>query len=226
MRLAAVLLGLTICASGCGGGSDGPAPVSTFDAAQALTTYLTTSIAFPGLTAKDAQGNTYVLDVTMTPSADSTLNGLTYKQTDQNTRITVNGQSASVDQSLTQFLYQLSPTQVAAVVSVTPSSASSPITYGISIAKGTVAVPTAGAVGTFGTFVAETYPPQLDRSTVGIQPLGTGYSLWSIQPDTATTAFACFKLVVGEDCLRINSLGEILGARFTRVAGGQNLIFQ
>jgi hypothetical protein len=81
-------------------------------------------------------------------------------------------------------------------------------------------------VGTFGTFVADTYPPQLDRSTVGIQPLGMGYSLWSIQPHTATTAFACFKLVVGEDCLKFNSLGEILGARFTRVAGGQNLIFQ
>jgi hypothetical protein len=226
MRLTAVLLGLTICTSGCGGGSSGPAPVSTFDAAQALTTYLTTSIAFPGLTAKDAEGNTYVINVTMTPSAESTLNGLTYKETDQNTRITVNGQSTSVDQSLSQILYQLNPTQIAAVVSVTPSSASSSITYAISIAKGTVAVPAAGTVGTFGTFVADTYPPQLDRSTVGIQPLGTGFSLWSIQPDTPATAFACFKLTVGEDCLKINSAGEILGARFTRVAGGQILIYQ
>lgn len=213
-----------------GGGGDSPATAvsPTFNVDRAFTTFLTTPVNFPGLVAKDVQGNNYVLGFSLTPAADYTLNGTTYKQTVQNTTLTVNGVVPAGERFSNQYLYLQSPTRLAAQVVASRNAGFSPIIYAITLLSGSVGLPTAGTVGTSGVYAtAISYPPKIDRTTTtGSTPSGNANITWTIEADTASTVFACLTLPIEKDCIKTNSAGDILGARISLSLSGQTLVFQ
>lgn len=216
---------------GCGGGgsSGGEAqPAVTFNADAAFTTLLTTPVSFTGLSARDAQGNNYALDFSMTPAVNASLNGTSYKRTIQNIALRVNGVVPAGELFPTQFLFTQNPTKLSAVIAETRNSGFSPIICSVSLLTSTGSLPSAGSVGSSGPYAtAVAYPFTSDcSSTAGAVPTGNQAIAWSIETDTATTAFACLNLPSEKDCLKINAAGSILGARITVLAAGQTLVFQ
>lgn len=232
MRLLTLTMTAALCVAGCGGGGGGEAGAPTATVSvnmdRAFTTFLSTPVNFPGLSTRDTQGNNYVLGFNLTPTTDYTLNGTVYKQTVQNTTLTVNGSVPAGERFPSQYLYLQNPTRLSAHIVASRNAGFAPIIYAVTLLNNSVGLPTAGVVGTSGTYATSiSYPAKLDRTTTsGTLPSGNATVTWSIEPDTATTAFACLALPIEKDCLKINAAGDIVGARITVNVGTQTLTFQ
>jgi hypothetical protein len=216
--------------SACGGGGGDPVPAaaSTFNADAAFTTLLTTATSFSGLTAKDSAGNTYTLNFSFTPAADFVFNNAALKQSVQNSSLSKNGAAVPGERFSTQYLYSLNATKLLTIIRAGRNAGFSPIIYSPTVYTSISSLPTAGIAGSSGTLATGiSYSAQLDQTgTTGSAIAGNAPLVWSIEADTATTAFACLSTPIEKDCLKINSAGVISGARATIQVGTEALTFQ
>jgi len=214
---------LTACGGGGGGSTPviapAPTPTTTFNMDAAVASTFTTGINLQGLSAKDSAGNTYTLTAVNTPVADDKFLGVTQKKVIQGVSVSVNGIPASVGSG--SLYYALSPTRILGNVSDIGN---------VTVNQQLTSLPTAGTVSTSGAYsTGVTY----SNSSLAIQ-LSTNTTLWSLEADSATTAWACMTTTTIQsgssstfkNCYRISSAGVISGAKFTLSIAGQTLTFQ
>jgi len=246
------LISLCACALavmyGCGGGgsnvSNSTSPATTtFNADAAFATLFSTPTSFNGLTGRDSAGNNYALNLSFTPAPDFTFNGKAYRQSVQNVFLFKNGIAVKTEVTgehfSTQFLYALNPTSLVAIIRAgrgcpiggvggNSVACTNPITYSATVYSTTSTLPIAGTVGSSGTLATGiSYSSVLSAaSNTGATITGSAPLAWSIEADTATTAFACIATPAEKDCLKINSAGVISGAKATIQIGTESLTFQ
>lgn len=214
----AVAVAALLSACGGGGGGDGsPPPLeSTFNVEAAFANTLTKGINFPNLSA-NWNGIAFQLSIASTPTSDGVFLSQTYHRAIESSRVTINGQAGPVASSTVYFT--LSP--VTLVGGMDGS--------GLTIFTSQGALPTAATVGSSGPFTrADTYVSDSNRTLLGQTVMS-----WTLEADTATTAWACLvysdinNVLFEKDCYRIDAAGTIFNARATLDLGdGTKLTFE
>lgn len=218
MKKLAIVMAMASVVTACGGGGDGGPPTSTtaFNADAAFAFSLTNGVSFSGLTGSDA-GRAFTASIAFTPAADATFAGAVRKRSTQTVSLSTPG--IATQTTTMQMFYTTGPSRL-----VGTTQTGGYIEY---VSQGNL--PTAGSVGQSGPFANGTSYTSSAKTT----QVGTVAITWSIEPDTATTAFACLTSVTTgsvqateKDCFKINAGGTILGARITLTASGINLTLQ
>ena len=210
-----------LAACGGGGGDDTtPTVAAKYSLEAAQIKVVTTGVTWNG-TAVDG-ANTYTMSLSTTPAADEVFEGVVSKKYSASLTIKANG--TIVTAANYSGYYSINPFTV----------------KGAHYADGTYAVatgatgahPTAAKVGDSGSLGTLTLYTDANKTTVK----STSQSTWSMEPDTATTAFGCINFVnkdsagtqtgTGAGCYKIDTSGNILGMRYTISASGKTLVFK
>lgn len=212
--------------SACGGGGSDPAPAPTpvaaasfpLDAAYAKA--MTTGVSLNG-TAVDG-ADTYTMSLSITPASDAVFEGLVRKKSLEVLTLKKNGAV-------------LTATSINAYYTINPFR-----TQGASYSDGTYAVqpnttgtfPTTAKVGDSGALGTLILYANASKAIV----LGTTQSTWTMEADTATTAFSCVNSVIKDaagiqtgtaaGCYKIDTNGNALGMRYTLSVAGKTLVFK
>jgi hypothetical protein len=216
-------VGLLAGCGGGGGGSGDSGPVASsaqFSLDAATVKVLTTGTTLNG-TAVDG-ADTWSISLSVTPASDATFEGTTRKQASQSLTIKKNGATVAAE-SYSQF-FSVSPLVVFGAVY-------SDGTYGVvTVHSGNL--PTAATVGSSGPLETLTLYSNSSKASV----LETEQTTWTIEADTATTAWGCTNSVVrdtgnqvtatGAGCFKIDTTGNVLGMRYTISVSGKTLTFQ
>jgi len=214
--------------SACGGGSDGdasPAPVTpvaatTFPLNTAYTQVSTTGISLNG-TAVDG-ADTWTMALSVTPAADQTFEGATAKKSVQ--AITIKKNGATVLSSGGESFFTINPFMVKGL-------RLNDGTYGVQTVASSV-LSNAAKVGDSGSLGITTVYPNSSKSSVLFTQEGT----WTLEADTATTAFGCSN-IIGKNtagaviastsgCYKIDTNGTVKGMRYTLAVAGKTLVFR
>jgi len=228
MKLRIFLVLSTICAflTACGGGSDSTptTPVTsgatTFPLDAAYTKAYSNAVSLSS-TAVDG-ADTYSATESLTPASDEVFEGVVRKKAIKSATIKKNGVLLTVTNS--QHYFSINPF----------------VLRGARYQDGTYAVQTnivgafasAAKVGDSGALgVLTVYN---DTSKTSIQ--STTASTWTLEADTATTAFSCVnrilknaageKIATATNCDKIDTNGNRLGVRDTLSVDGKTLIFK
>lgn len=218
---AAVAGALAACGGGGGdsGGAGTPAtPALAFNADAALTTALTKGVSISGLSGRDPSlGILFTASIAFAPAADALFDGVLHKRSTQTSSVSATGIPAQT--AITQIFYATAPARFIGSTS----------NAGFVVFTSRGALPTAGAIGQSGAFADGVIFTSSAKST----RTGTVAVTWSIEADTATTAFACLTSVTSgstpateKDCFKIDSAGTILGGKIALTASGVNLTLQ
>jgi len=206
--------------SACGGGGGGDAAVST--ASFPIATAFQNLITKPQSANLNAslKGQALTLAVTSTPAADAVFEGATRKTVQSVQTIRVDGVVRSTS-SNTSY-YDLSPLR--AVGGVYSDGRYSVISQSATI-------PASATVGMQGVGWNETVYANASKTSTD----GTTVTTWSLDADTASTAWFCensvLKPTYGTEgtvslCYKINTNGDILGTKVTMFVQGQSVTFQ
>lgn len=206
---------LTACGGGGGGGAP-PPPEATFNLDAAFANTLTQGISFPNLRA-NWNGISFQLSIASTPTSDGVFMSQTYRRAIETSSVTINGQPGPVATSTLYF--RLSPVTL---VGGTDE-------MGLTIFTPQASLPTAATVGTSGPYTrADTYVSETNRTLLGQTVMS-----WTLEPDTATTAWACLVysdmqgVQFEKDCYRIDPAGSIFSAKATlNLPDGTTLSFE
>jgi hypothetical protein len=217
---------LTALLSACGGGGGDATPAATpvaaasFPLDAAYTKAVTTGVSLNG-TAVDG-ADTYAMSLSITPATDAMFEGVARKQAIESLTIKKNGSVLGV--SGINLFFSTNPLT----------------TYGATYSDGTYAVQTknTGAFpatakvndsGPLGTLTVYT-----NSSKTTVQSITE--STWTLEADTATTAFGCSNSVIkngagvqtgtAAGCYKIDTNGNALGMRFTLSVAGKTLVFK
>lgn len=213
----AVAAMMSACGGGGGGGGDGSPPQqATFNVDAAFANTLTKGISFPNLRAT-WNGISFQLSISSTPMSDGVFLSQTYHRALESSMVTINGQAGPVANAT--VYYTLSPVTLVGGTDAT----------GLTIFTTQGSLPTAALVGSSGPYTrADTYVSDTNRTLLGQTVMS-----WSLEPDTATTAWACLvysdinSVLFEKDCYRIDAAGTIFNARATLDLGdGTKLIFE
>ena len=209
-----------------GGGGDSPSPTGpvastlTFPLDAAYTKAMTTGVTLNG-TAVDG-ADTYTMTIAIAPAADEVFEGVVSKKSIQSLTMKKNGAVLGAD-------------NISSYYSINPFT-----TKGAIYSSGTYAVqtsnagffPTAAKVGDSGTLGTLTLYTSPSKTTVQT----TTQSTWTLEADTASTAFGCANMVIknaagtqtgtGAGCYKIDTNGNALGMKFTLSVAGKTLVFQ
>ncbi len=213
--LTSILAGLSAC--GGGGGDDTTLPTTLAFPVQAVyDTYLTTATnaALNGV----VNGVSYQMTISNIPQPDAAFEGVQRKVLLE-TGMLKQGTTLLTTTSTFQF-FSLNPTR----------------TYGGVSTDGRYAVYT--NVGSFPLTakVGDTWPGYVGvvyKDATKVTKLIDLTQNWSLEPDTATTAYLCANTVQKSStptsteamCRRIDAAGKILGYRLTIMINGQSLTF-
>lgn len=207
-----------------GGGSDAPTgPVKStlsFPLDAAYAKGFTTGVSLNG-TAVDG-ADTYTMSLAITPAADEVFEGVLSKKSSGALTMKKNGAVLVAD--TISYYYSINPfTQTGARYSDG--------SYAV-LTNNTGNYPTAAKVddaGTIGTLTVYT-----DASKTAVK--ATSQNTWTLEADTATTAFACANSVIRDaagtqtgtaaGCTKIDTNGNALGMRFTLSVDGKTLVFK
>lgn len=214
------LTALIAVLAACGGGGGGDAPLSAVSSAsfpvQAIYVKdLSTASSFT-VTASDNSG-TYQATVSDIPRSDAVFEGVT-RNVSLST-VTIKQGNALLSTSSYLNYYGLNP----------PRSYGSLDTngeYTVNTATGTMPV-TAKVGETWSGYISTVYSNS-SKTTV----LRNETRNWSLEADTATTAFMCANTIrsgsslTESNCRKIDTAGNILGRRVTLYFNGQSLTFQ
>lgn len=228
MKLRIFLASSLTCAflTACGGGSDStPATPATsagttFPLEAAYTKAVTNGVSLSG-TAVDG-ADTWTMTILLTPASDEAFEGVVRKKALQSLTIKKNGTV-------------LTATNIQGYYSLNPFS-----TQGARYADGTYAVQTS----TTGSFAVAAKVG--DSGRLGVLTLytnasktsfqGTTESTWTLEADTATTAFGCANNILKNSagvqtgtaagCYKIDTNGNALGMRYTLSVAGKTLVFK
>ena len=223
--IAGFCLAAFLSACGGGGGSDpapAPSPVATasFPLEAAYAKAVTTGVSLNG-TAVDG-ADTYTMSLSITPASDGVFEGVVRKKSIGSSTIKKNGSVLGVTN--TDLYYSLNPF-------TTQGASYSDGTYAVqtSIAGSFPATAKVGDSGALGTLTVYT-----NASKTTVQ--STTQSTWTLEADTATTAFGCSNGVVknaagvqigtAAGCYKIDTNGNALGMRFTLSVEGRTLVFR
>lgn len=213
--------------SACGGGSDSSpaAPVAltaatTFPLDTAYTQVSTTGISL-NATAVDG-ADTWTMALSVTPAADQTFEGATAKKSVQSITIKKNG--ATVVSSGGESFFTINPFAVKGLKL-------NDGTYGVQTVAGT-ALSNVAKVGDSGSLGTLTAYPNSSKSSVSFTQEGT----WTLEADTATTAFGCSNFTAKNTsgsvisttsgCYKIDTNGTVKGMRYTLAVAGKTLVFR
>lgn len=203
----AVAFAVAALVSACGGGGGGggvPSPEATYNLDAAFANTLTKGINFPNLRSS-WNGLSFQLSIASTPTTDGVFLSQTYRRAIQTSSVVINGQPGPVASSTVYFT--LAPATLVGGVDES----------GLTIFTTQGTLPTAAVVGSSGPFTrADTYVSETNRTLLGQTLMG-----WSLEPDSATTAWGCLVysgmdgVQFEKDCYRIDAAGNILGAKAT-----------
>ena len=223
--LAAALSAVILSACG-GGGSDAvvapaaPVAATTFPLDTAYTQVATKGISLSG-TAVDGV-DTWTMAFSVAPAADQTFEGATAKKSVSSITIKKNG--ATVISSGGESFFTINPF----------------IVKGLKLNDGTYGVQTvpsgalsnAAKVGDSGSLGTTTAYSNSLKSSVLFTQEGT----WTLEPDTATTAFGCGNftakntagavITTTSNCYKLDTNGTVSGLRFTLAVAGKTLVFR
>jgi len=213
------LLGLVAALTACGGGG-GDAPTSATSAAsfpvQALYAKdLSTASSF-SLTGTDASG-TYTMTWSDTLRSDAVFEGAT--RSVSLTTFTIKQGNTLLSTSSYLSYYGLNPPRVYGSLNTDGE-------YTINMATGTMPV-TAKVGETWSGSIGTVYSNS-SKTTV----LYNTTRNWSMEADTATTAFMCANTIrsgtsdTGSACRKVDTAGNIIGYRLTLKLNGQIITFQ
>lgn len=193
--------------------------IPTFPLDAAYTKAMTSGVNLSG-TAIDG-ADTYTMSMYITPAADEFFEGAASKKAIETLTMKKNGAVVVTD---TMSLY----------FSINPMT-----TKGALYSNGSYAVqtstlggfPTAAKVGDSGSLGTVTQYSNSSKATV----LSTTQSTWTMEADTASTAFGCANSVLRDasgaqmgttaGCYKIDTSGNVLGMRYTITAPGKTLVF-
>jgi len=220
--LALSLTSALLLACGGGGGDSTPAAstTTTFPLDAAYTKAVTNGISLSG-TAVDG-ADTYTMAIAITPAADEVFEGVVSKKSIQSLTMKKNGAVLGVD--TISVYYSINP--------YTPKGASySNGTYAVQTSNAGF-FPTAAKVGDSGTLGTLTLYTSATNRTV----VTTAQSTWTLEADTASTAFDCANIVLKDaagtqtdtaaGCYKIDTNGNALGMRYTLSVAGKTLVFK
>ena len=218
--IAGVLLAALLSACGGGGGDATPVAAASFPLDAAYTKAITNGVNLNG-TAIDGS-DTHTMSVSITPATDAMFEGVVRKKSIQALTIKKNGSVLGVTNI--DLYYSLNP--------FTPQGASySDGTYAVQTSI-VGAFPATAKVGDSGALGTLTLYTNASKATVQ----STTQSTWTLEADTATTAFGCVNSVIksasgvqtgtGAGCYKIDTNGNVLGMRFTLSVAGKTLVFK
>lgn len=214
---------------GCGGGSSdsnvtttaNPTPVAAvqkYPLNAAQQSILTNGINLRS-TAIDGTDK-YDLTLAMSPSADEIFENVLRKKANLSITIKLNGVIGAVDNSSAYF----SVNPLTSVGGRFSDGSYMVLTSNASVLPVSAAVGEFGGLGNYTTY----------NSNKSVKE--TTQSSWSVEPDTATTAFSCVNDVtknaagiqtgVASGCYKLDSNGNINGMRFTTTIAGKTLVFK
>ena len=213
--------------SACGGGGGDPvvapaAPVAaaTFPLDTAYTQVSTKGISLSG-TAVDGV-DTLTIALSVAPDADQTFEGAVAKKSVQS--ITIKKNSATVVSSGGESFFTINPFTVKGLKLNDGA-------YGVqTVASGVLS--NAAKVGDSGSLGVTTVYSNSSKSSVLFTQEGT----WTLEADTATTAFGCSN-IIGKNtsgaviastsgCYKIDTNGTVKGMRYTLAVAGKTLVFR
>ena len=208
----------------CGGGGEDATPIITSSAKFALDTAytqaMTSGISLAG-TAVDG-ADTWTLSLSVAPAADGTFEGVSTKKANQSLTMKKNG--VTVLTSNIESFFTTNPLAI----------------RGAKYSDGTYAVQTAAngalsntaVVGNSGPFGTLTVYSNSSKNAV----LLTQDSTWTLEADTATTAYGCVNSVgknvsgavisTSSGCYKIDTDGKVLGMKYTLAVAGKTLEFR
>jgi len=211
---------LTACG---GGGSSGPTPTTTTYAIDtAYTQASTTGVSLNG-TAVDG-ADTWTMALSATPAADETFEGSTAKKSV--TSITIKKNGTTVISSGGENFFSINPFRTKGLKLNDGS-------YGVQTVAGSALSNTA-VVGNSGSLGTVTLYSNSSKASVLFTQEGT----WTLEEDTATTAYACSNITAKDTagvviattagCYKINPGGTIAGLKYTLYvpAAGKTLVFR
>jgi hypothetical protein len=216
----AFLTALTTALTACGGGGGGEAPTSavstaSFPVEAIFAKDISTASSF-SLTATDASG-TYTITWSDTPRSDAVFEGAT--RSVSLTTVTIKQGSTLLSTSSYLSYYGLNPPR-------TYGSLDTNGEYTVNMATGTMPV-TAKVGETWSGHIGTVYSDS-SKTTV----LYNTTRNWSLEADTATTAFMCANTIrsgtsdTGSACRKVDTAGNIIGYRLTLKLNGQSVTFQ
>lgn len=211
---------LVTALAACGGGGGGDAPTSATSSAsfpvQALYAKDISTASSYTVTASDTSG-TYTATVSDTPRSDAVFEGVT--RSVSLTTVTIKQGNALLSTSSYLTYYGLNPPRAYGSLNTDGE-------YTVNTATGTMPV-TAKVGETWSGYIGTVYSSS-SKSTV----LYNETRNWSLEADTATTAFMCANTIrsgsslTGSSCRKVDTSGNILGHRVTLGLNGQSLTFQ
>lgn len=221
--LATALSAVFLSACGGGGGGDvSPSPValSTFPLDTAYTQVATAGISLNG-TAIDG-ADTWTMSLSVTPAADETFEGATAKKSVQSLTIKKNG--ATVVSSSGESFFNIGPFKPKGLKLNDGS-------YGVqTVASGVLS--NVAKVGDTGSLGVTTLYSNSSKSSVLFTQEGT----WTLEADTATTAYGCSNITVKNTsgavitttsgCYKIDTNGTVKGLKYTLAVAGKTLVFR
>lgn len=202
-----------------GGGGDGPAPPAgvTFNMDAAYTRMLSQGQTFGGLRA-ESQGVVFDLTVRFVPMPDGTFDGVVYKRSDIKVLMSASVLPTPLDASVTMY-YSVSPLRLAG-----ETEPDGFVTKFVPTGN----LPASGSPGQSGP-----YARVLLYEPGATAPLAEGDVTWSIEPDTATTAWACFTTGIAgsttydeKECYRIDQAGNVLATTLSLDVDGRVVTFR
>lgn len=221
------LLALTLSTAflaACGGGGGDSTPAAsiptTFPLDAAYTKAVTNGVSLSG-TAVDG-ADTWTMTVSLTPASDEAFEGVVRKKALQSLTIKKNGTVLAASNIQSYFSTNPFATQGARY---------SDGTYAVQTST-TGSFPVAAKVGDSGGLGILTV--YTDTSKTSIQ--STAESTWTLEADTATTAFGCANSILknaagaqtgtAAGCYKIDTAGNALGMRYTLSVAGKTLVFK
>ena len=216
MLLAATVAALLSACGGGGGSGDAtpPAP-TTFNMEAAIASSLSTGVSFSGLQTT-VNGNVLEFAFSYAPTTDGLFFGDSYKRSIFSSSIKLNGVVSGTGASTNYF--SLNPVRV--IGTTTSDGFTTKNAY-----DGTM--PTNATVGQSGPYYHTNVSFTGDTAVVA-----QGTTTWSLEADTASTAWACLMTVDStspdweKDCYRIDAAGQISGAKIVLFVQGQTVTFQ
>lgn len=211
---------LSVLLTGCGGGGDaGTVSVATFPLDSAAQSFLTSSHNFTANYTDPTNGDLYTLAYGFTPGNDSSFEGQTAKTANFTLSLNKNGSPFTTTSEIIYF--QIGPVKSLGVTLGTGEYI---------VTANQVALPASGKVGDIGNLDTKTFYTNNTKST----STATEVDTWSLQADTATTAYLCANSsisytvginVSGSECYKINTSGAILGNKVTIAINGKSVTF-
>jgi hypothetical protein len=211
---------LAAALAACGGGGGGDVPLSATSTAsfpvQALYAKDISSSSSYTVTASDASG-TYTVTASDTPRSDAIFEGVT-RSVSLGT-LTMKQGNVLINTSSSLNYYGLNP----------------PRSYGSLDTNGEYAVNTATGTMPVTAKVGETWSGHIGTVYSNSSKTTVLYNMtrnWSMEADTATTAFMCANTIrtgtsdTSSACRKIDTAGNILGYRMTLKVNGQIVTFQ